>query len=37
MCASETILMKTLVCGTKNLEYVISNEGNSLARVLLLT
>ena len=37
MCTSATFLIKTLVNGSKNLEYVTSNEGNSSARVLLLT
>ena len=37
MCTSATFLIKTLVNGSKNLEYVTSNEGNSSARVLLPT
>ena len=37
MCTSAAFLIKTLVNGCKNLEYVTSNERNSSARVLLLT
>ena len=37
MCTSATFLIKTLVNGSKNLEYVTSNSGNSSARVLLPT